>query len=229
MPLKPSTSTTPPVITLDPAGIARLADTLAARTPEPGRRRVLAIAGIPGSGKSTLAKALADHLNKQRPASALVYPMDGFHLPNDTLAELGLSDRKGAPQTFDAHGYIKLLTQLREAGRRISVPIYQRGLEEPVYTGMPEHAAGKDTRYIITEGNYLLLESMPWNAIGPLVDVSVYLDTPAEQAHQWIIARHVRHGKSPEAAEHWYQTNDKLNTEHIQHHSLHADHIARWP
>lgn len=228
MPLKPVNSP-PPVITLDDAGIRSLARELAERATDPRRRAILAIAGIPGSGKSTLAQAVVDQLNQAQPGSAMVYPMDGFHLPNKTLEQLGLRNRKGSPPTFDAHGYIKLLTHLRDASRAVSVPVFNRNSDEPVYTGKPEHAAGPRTRFIVTEGNYLLLQSMPWNAIGQLVDMTVLIDTPTQVAHRWIIERHMRFGRSPEAAEHWYQTNDKLNTEHILQNSLHADRIARWP
>lgn len=229
MPLSPEAKPPPPVIVLDEAGIASLADLLARRPAGPGRRAVLAIAGIPGSGKSTLAKAVAQHLNTAEPGSALVFPMDGFHLPNDTLEKIGLTDRKGAPETFDARGYIKMLTRLRDASRSVRVPIYERGLEEPVFTGKPEHTADTRTRYIVTEGNYLLLDMMPWDAVAPLADLTVLLNTPTDLAHQWIIERHVRFGRSPEAAEHWYQSNDLLNTRTILERSRHADHIARWP
>ncbi len=229
MPLTPQDKPPPPVITLDQAGIGSLALALKQRSADPTTRTALAIAGIPGGGKSTLAQAIAGQLNRAEPGSAMVYPMDGFHLPSERLAELGLSDRKGAPQTFDTQGYIKLLTQLRDAKRTVSIPVYDRGIEEAVFTGKPEHTADHRTRFVITEGNYLLLESMPWNAIGPLADLTVFLDTPVEQAHRWIIERHIRHGRTPEAAEHWYQTNDRLNTEHTLTHSLHADRVARWP
>ena len=229
MPLAPKPSQPPPVIRLNESGIHALAQELLQRATDPASRAILAIAGIPGSGKSTLAKAVVTRLNALSPHSAIVYPMDGFHLPNDKLVELGLRNRKGAPQTFDAQGYIKLLHQLRDAGRTTAVPIFDRDLDAAVYTGKPEHAANTHTRFIITEGNYLLLESIPWNAIGPLCDLTVLIDTPIDHARRWIIERHMRFGRSPEAAEHWYETNDKLNTLHVQQHSLHADRIARWP
>ena len=41
--------------------------------------------------------------------AAVTVPMDGFHLSNQELARLGLADRKGAPETFDAAGYVALL------------------------------------------------------------------------------------------------------------------------
>ena len=62
-------------------------------------RRFVAIVGPPASGKSTLAK----ELQRQIPSSCVV-PMDGFHLSNEELKVLGLSERKGSAETFDVDG-----------------------------------------------------------------------------------------------------------------------------
>jgi pantothenate kinase len=70
----------------------------------PGRR-IVGITGAPGAGKSTYAAEYAGSLGVP---SAYV-PMDGFHLADATLVRLGLLDRKGAPETFDAWGYAALL------------------------------------------------------------------------------------------------------------------------
>ena len=55
------------------------------------------------------------------------------------------------------------------------------------------------------------------------------IDTPTEQAKQWVIKRHIAFGRTSQEAKHWYETNDLLNVRHIQQHSRHADRIARWP
>jgi pantothenate kinase len=70
-----------------------------------GPRRLLGLVGAPGAGKSTLAARLVDALT---PVAVLV-PMDGFHLADTELDRLGRRDRKGAPDTFDAAGYVALL------------------------------------------------------------------------------------------------------------------------
>src|SRR5690349_6518922 len=76
-------------------------------------RVVVGIAGPPAAGKSTLATALGTALRRELGADAAVsVPMDGFHLSNVELRRLGLSHRKGAPATFDVHGFVHLLRRI---------------------------------------------------------------------------------------------------------------------
>lgn len=218
-----------PVITLDDRGIAQLVAALLRRKPPATRRAVLAIAGVPGSGKSTLAAAVLKLLNAAQPNSAVGLPMDAYHMTNDKLARLGLRDRKGAVQTFEAQQYFKHLALARDASRRLSLPTFDRTVGDPVFTGKPEHTADRKTRHVVTEGNYLLLDELPWTAIDQLADLRVWIDIPAARAKRQTIERHVRFGRSPEAAARWYESNDRLNAEFITQRSRHADLIARWP
>ncbi|MDQ4118750.1 MAG: nucleoside/nucleotide kinase family protein, partial [Actinomycetota bacterium] len=80
-----------------------------------GRRRVLVgVTGAPGSGKTTLVLNLVAALRDAAPGDWVAHvPMDGFHLADAALESLGLADRKGAAETFDAHGYLALLRRLR--------------------------------------------------------------------------------------------------------------------
>ena len=101
----------------------------ARRLAEGGRRAVLGIAGPPGGGKSTLAERVVDALGDR----AAFVPMDGFHLAQPELVRLGRRDRMGAPDTFDAAGYVALLERLRAHERRrrlrARVPARDRGAD----------------------------------------------------------------------------------------------------
>lgn len=77
------------------------------------RRCLLGIVGAPATGKSTLAAWLVARLQQTRPGE--VARMDAFHLANAVLDRRGLTEVKGAPQTFDAQGYLALLRRLRDA------------------------------------------------------------------------------------------------------------------
>jgi len=226
---KEPTKPPPPFITLDEAGIVQLGRALIKRCTTPRQRGILAIAGVPGSGKSTLAMAVLEVLNQPKPGIAVGLPMDAYHMTNTKLDQLGLRKRKGAPQTFEAQQYLKHLAQVRDVARRVSLPTFDRTIDEPVYTGSPEHTVDRDTRYVVTEGNYLLLDSLPWTAIDQLADLRVWIDIPAERAKRQTIQRHIRFGRTPQEAKRWYETNDQLNTDYINQHSRHADLIVRWP
>ncbi len=81
--------------------------------------------------------------------------MDGFHLSNAVLEQLGRRDRKGAIDTFDAAGYVSALHRARSDYRirDVYVPDFDRRLDEPVAAG---HVIPADCRLVITEGgNYL--------------------------------------------------------------------------
>ena len=89
---------------------------LAALVPPSGPRGrlVLGVCGSPGAGKTSLAEHLVRALRAAGRIAAHV-PMDGFHLADAELVRLGLSARKGAPETFDAWGYAALLAGSRRA------------------------------------------------------------------------------------------------------------------
>jgi len=229
-----------PGLTLNPRGIAELAARAQQIAAGQRERAVLAIAGIPGGGKSTLAKALAIHLNRAAvsasadnasPAAhyAVVLGMDGFHLPTEVIQQRGLADRKGSEPTFDARGYLKLLASCRDPGFVGDLPVYDRRVHEPVYTGKLEDHVGQQTRVIITEGNYLLLDSLPWTAIDDMADLRLWLETPMEHSKKWLIRRHMAGGWSMERSVDWVKANDQLNAELILNQSRHADQVVRWP
>jgi pantothenate kinase len=76
----------------------------------PTDRCLIAIAGPPASGKTTLASNVAVALN-QRTHEATFFPMDGFHLDNRIPIERDRLVEKGAPDTFDAGGFLNMVAK----------------------------------------------------------------------------------------------------------------------
>jgi pantothenate kinase len=171
-------------------------------------RILLGLAGAPAAGKSTLAQWLVDRLTAAR-LPAVGVPMDGFHLADAALDRLGRRDRKGAPDTFDGHGYLAMLRRLRaEQETTVFAPAFERDLEQPVAGSI---AVPPGTRVVVSEGNYLLLEEPPWPDVWGAFDEVWYVGLDDEIRRARLLDRHVRFGKSPDAARSWMAAVDDPN------------------
>lgn len=208
-----------PVTHRIPARFLDRVDALLAR----GGRRLLGLVGPPGAGKSTLAQALLEAF----PGVAQVVPMDGYHLANVELARLGRAGRKGAPDTFDAAGFLALLQRLREHrdGEIVYAPEFRREIEEPVAGAIAVLPA---TRLVITEGNYLLLDDGPWSGIASLLDDSWYVDIDPALRTDRLVARHRQFGRSAEQAVDWVAHTDEPNARRIEATRERARAVFRW-
>jgi pantothenate kinase len=189
----------------------------------PGRRALLGITGPPGAGKTTMAEALRERLG----AAAAYVPMDGFHLADVELDRLGRRDRKGAPDTFDAAGYVALLRRLREnTDEVVYAPAFERDLEQPIAGSIP---VPRSVPLVITEGNYLLLDDPPWRAVRDLLDEVWFVDADEATRVDRLVRRHVRFGKSPPAARAWVRRVDLRNAATILAGRERADLVVTSP
>ena len=173
------------------------------------RRFIVAIAGPPGAGKSTVAEELPGLLPE---GSAAIVPMDGFHYDDAVLTAKGLRQRKGAPDTFDFDGYEALLKRLRAADGDVAIPVFDRSME------LSRAAAAivpRDVKFILTEGNYLLLDEEPWSRLAPLFDFTIFLDVPRDELERRLIQRWLDHGRTPEDGRNWVNSNDLPNVDRV--------------
>lgn len=194
-----------------PEALARLIREKAGAAP----RFVTAIAGPPGAGKSTLAAAVVADLGQ----GARVVPMDGFHYDDAVLTARGLRSRKGAPETFDAHGFLHLMGRLR-TGEEVAIPVFDRSME------LSRSAADvvlPSDRFLVVEGNYLLLDEEPWRGLAPFFDLTVFLDVPEAELDRRLVDRWNHHGRDPVEARHWIDTNDLPNVRRVTQGSRKAD------
>lgn len=182
----------------------------------PGQRRLLGITGPPGAGKSTLATAICMAMGDL----AVDVPMDGFHLPNEQLDRVGLRDRKGAPETFDAAGFVALLGRLRDASEPVILaPAFVRDLDTviPDAIGIPSAVP-----LVVTEGNYLLLDAAPWRDIRRVLDETWYLRSDETRVER-LIRRHIESGKGPDDAGAFVLASDEANARVIAPTEARAD------
>lgn len=186
-----------------------------------GGRTLLGLAGCPGAGKSTMSAALTAGV-----PSSVVVPMDGFHMLNDELVRLGRRDRKGAPDTFDVQGYVTMLDRVRHqvAGELVTAPRYDRAASAPVPDAI---GIGFATDLVITEGNYLLLDVAPWDAVRPLLDEVWFVDVDDAVRVPRLIARHIEFGKTPDEAVEWVMRSDEANAVVVSATRARADAVVR--
>lgn len=189
----------------------------------PGQRRILGITGAPGAGKSTLAAQLVHALGGQ----AVLVGLDGFHLANSELDSLGRRGRKGAADTFDAAGYQNLLRRLRDRSDPVVYAAsFDRSIEESIACAIP---VPREIPLIITEGNYLLVDEVPWHGTADLLDECWYVD-PGEQTRiDRLISRHVQFGRDLDEARSRSLGSDQRNAELIASTRERADRIVRMP
>lgn len=202
--------------------VARIRRLVSERQRRDGRS-IIGIAGPPAAGKSTLADALVRALNRDVegpvPHAALL-PMDGYHLDNRVLAPRGLLARKGAPETFDAHGFCAEVRGLASATRETFHPVFDRTLDLAIANAIAIHP---ETRVIVVEGNYLLLKSAPWASLRAVFAATVFIAPPIEELRLRLMSRWVGSGLDPGAAEARVTGNDLPNARLILRESFEPD------
>lgn len=181
---------------------------------------MLGITGAPAAGKSTYAELLLADLVASGLRVALV-PMDGYHLAQSALESLGLADVKGAPQTFDAGGFVALLGRLRQRdGGTVWAPRFDRELEDSIAASI---GVDPEIDLVLTEGNYLLLDSEPWTTGRRLLDEVWYIDLADDVRRARLEARHRRFGRSPAEARARTYGSDESNAQLIASTKASAD------
>ena len=133
-------------------------------------RYFIALAGPPASGKSTISNKLNEDLNAKGFPSEILQ-MDGFHFDDAILNSKNLLPRKGSPETFDVMGLKNFLIRLANEPE-VVIPIFDRSLELSRSSAV---TITENKKTIIVEGNYLLLNSHPWNTLVDYFDSSIMI------------------------------------------------------
>lgn len=182
-------------------------------------RFLVAIAGPPGAGKSTLADELSAAL-QMLGQTAEVLPMDGFHMDDGVLRAKGLLSRKGAPETFDVRGFLDIIRAVKTAEGEVLVPVFDRSRELAIAAARIIDAS---TRFVLTEGNYLLLDRKPWSALEGEFDYSILISPPVAILEERLMQRWRGYGFTEEAARAKTEENDLKNGALIRQHCRMAD------
>lgn len=181
-------------------------------------RFIIGIVGKPGAGKSTLTSHLIENLPKD---SVSLVPMDGYHLSNLQLKNLGLSDRKGAFNTFDSNGYVSLLKRINtETDQDIYYPVFHREIEESYAA---DGVVLANTKIVLTEGNYLLFDKAGWEKVAAELTEIWYINIDDNLRIERLVKRHEFYGKDKESAFNWATGTDEINAKIVESTAARAD------
>ncbi len=157
---------------------------------------VIGIAGSVAVGKSTTARVLKALLSRwpNTPKVELV-TTDGFLLPNAELQRLGLMERKGFPESYDASAIVRFLSAVKAGERNVKAPTYSH-LTYDVLPG--EHTVVDRPDILIFEGlnvlqpGRLAKDGRAIAFVSDFFDFSIYLDAEEPLLRQWYINRFMR-------------------------------------
>lgn len=148
----------------------------------------IAIAGSVAVGKSTTARVLRTLISRwpARPHTELV-TTDNFLYPNAVLAERGLTDRKGFPESYDRRALLRFVQQVRAGVPEVTAPVYSH-LAYDILPGQRQSVRRPDV--LILEGlNVLQPAPAGALAVADFIDFSIYVDARTDDIEQWFLAR----------------------------------------
>ena len=148
---------------------------------------VIGIAGSVAVGKSTFARILQALLARwpDHPRVDLV-TTDGFLLPNATLAERGLMERKGFPESYDVRRLLDFMAQVKAAQGAVHAPVYSHQAYDIV---AGEFQVVDRPDIVIVEGLNVLQSGGGRLFVSDFFDFSIYVDADEQDIEAWYISR----------------------------------------
>ena len=138
---------------------------------------VVGVTGGVAVGKSTFSSEIARTIAEGTGLEVVVIASDGFLHGNAVLAERGLLDRKGFPETYDADAIASFLSDVRSS-TPTSVPVYDHHTYDII-----------DARIHVPAIDILIFEGVNALQFNDHFDVSIYLHADEPVMREWFIQR----------------------------------------
>ena len=184
------------------------------------KRYFMALSGPPASGKSTISENLVKDLSAKGYNSNILQ-MDGFHYDDLILKEKKLLSKKGAPETFDVMGLINFVSRLHKEDE-VVIPIFDRSLELSRSSAV---IISKNTKVIIVEGNYVLLNSYPWSELHKFFNTTVMINCEKKILEKRLIERWENFNLPKKEIDEKVYKNDLPNGVNVLKNSIGAEYI----
>jgi type I pantothenate kinase len=157
---------------------------------------VIGVAGSVAVGKSTIARILRELLRcwPSTPQVELV-TTDGFLLPNAMLAQRGLMQRKGFPESYDRRALLRFVSDIKSGVPQVRAPVYSH-LTYDIVPGAEVVVQRPDV--LIVEGLNVLQPARPQAdgrqglAVSDFFDFSIYVDARTDDIRSWYVQRFLR-------------------------------------
>jgi type I pantothenate kinase len=151
---------------------------------------VIGVAGSVAVGKSTFARILQALLARwpDHPKVDLV-TTDGFLYPNAVLADRGIMNRKGFPESYDTRRLIEFLRAVKSGEDDVRAPVYSH----VVYDVMPDDEVDvHQPDILIIEGLNVLQSGTAEEFVSDYFDFSIYIDADEAHIEQWYVERFLK-------------------------------------